>query len=90
MKFPSFRVAAGTGHWYLRMISIQILYLAKDWPEGYAALRDRAKRSFLINRQETDARKIEQLIERAEFVVKEVEALYSLKKYRTMKKRYYK
>ena len=68
----------------------QILYLARDWPDGYAALRDRAKRAFLINRQETDPRKIEQLIERAKYVAKEVEALYMLKKYRTMKRRYYK
>ena len=72
------------------LFSVQILYLAKDWPEGYAALRDRAKRAFLINRQETDPRKIEQLIGRAEYVAKEVEALYMLKKYRTMKRRYYK
>ena len=71
-------------------VSVQILYLAKDWPEGYAALRDRARRAFLINRQETDPRKIEQLIGRAEYVAKEVEALYMLKKYRTMKRRYYK
>ncbi|CAI8054481.1 Electron transfer flavoprotein regulatory factor 1 [Geodia barretti] len=68
----------------------QILYLARDWPEGYVVLRDRAKRAFLINREETDLRKIETLIGRAEFVVKEIEALYMLKKYRTLKRRYYK
>ena len=68
----------------------QILYLARDWPEGYEALRNRAKRAFLINRQEADPRKIESLIGRAEFVVKEIETLYMLKKYRTLKRRYYK
>ena len=72
------------------MIISQILYLARDWPEGYVVLRDRAKRAFLINRMETDKRNIELLIGRAEFVVKEIEALYKLKKYRTMKRRYYK
>lgn len=64
--------------------------MARDWPEGYVVLRDRAKRAFLINRMETDKRNIELLIGRAEFVVKEIETLYKLKKYRTMKKRYYK
>ena len=69
---------------------LQILYLARDWPDGYVVLRDRAKRAFLINREETDPRKIEILIGRAEFVVKEIETLYKLKKYRTLKRRYYK
>ena len=65
------------------------MYLAKDWPEGYGVLRDRAKGAFLINRNENDQRKIELLIGRAEFVVKEIETLYKLKKYRTIKRRYY-
>lgn len=38
---------------------------------------------------ETDPKKIDELIGRAEFVVKEVEALYSLRKYRAMNQRYY-
>lgn len=67
----------------------QILYLAKDWPEGYTVLRDRARKAFLINRNEEDPRKIEMLVGRAEFVAKEIETLYKLKKYRTLKKRYY-
>ena len=74
----------------MRVFSPQLLYLARDWPEGYASLRDRARQAFLINRQETDQRKIEHLVERAKFVAKEIEALYKLKKYRTIKRRYYK
>lgn len=41
------------------------------------------------NSTETDTSKIEMMIKRAEFVVKELEALYTLRKYRAMKKRYY-
>lgn len=41
------------------------------------------------NSKETDPGKIETLIKRGEFVVKELEALYSLRKYRALKKRYY-
>lgn len=40
------------------------------------------------NKAETDPQKIAELIGRAEFVAKEVEALYKLKKYRTLKRRY--
>lgn len=33
--------------------------------------------------------KVQELIGRAEFVMKEIRALYSLRKYRAMKQRYY-
>lgn len=36
-----------------------------------------------------DPEKIKQLIARGEFVIKELEALYFLRKYRAMKQRYY-
>lgn len=62
--------------------------MARDWPDGYAALRNQARGAFLRNKDETDPQKIAELIGRAEFVVKEVEALYKLKKYRTLKRRY--
>lgn len=41
------------------------------------------------NKDEKDPQKIEDGIKRAEFVLKEMEALIQLKKYRTMKRRYY-
>jgi len=36
-----------------------------------------------------DPEKIKELIERGKFVMKELEALYFLRKYRAMKQRYY-
>ena len=36
-----------------------------------------------------DAQKVEDLINKGNYIVKELEALYSLKKYRTLKRRYY-
>lgn len=42
------------------------------------------------HRNETDPEKIKMLIARGEYVIKEVEALYMLRKYRTLKQRYYK
>lgn len=47
------------------------------------------KAAFLKNKDVKDPEKIKQLIARGEFVIKELEALYFLRKYRAMKKRYY-
>ncbi len=41
------------------------------------------------NKDVTDPDKIQQLIDGGNYVVKELEALNMLRKYRTMKKRYY-
>ena len=41
------------------------------------------------NKDVTDPQKIEELVARGEYVMKELEALYMLRKYRALKKRYY-
>ena len=41
------------------------------------------------NKDIQDPKKITDLIARGEYVMKEVEALYMLRKYRALKKRYY-
>lgn len=68
---------------------IQLLHLGKDYPEGYDFFHTRLKKAFMKNKDVTDPEQIKILIERGEFVVKEIEALYMLKKYRTLKRRYY-
>jgi hypothetical protein len=73
----------------LNILYVKLLYHGRDYPLGYKYFRDRAKKSFLKNRNVTDKAEIESLIKRGEFVVKEIEALYNLKKYRTLKKNYY-
>lgn len=47
------------------------------------------KKAFARNKDETDPEKIEEMIARGQYVAKEIETLYALKKYRAMKKRYY-
>ena len=66
----------------------QLLYLGRSYPKGYAYFRAKCKAAFLSNR---DARpdEVPALIARGEFVIREIEALYMLRKYRTLKKRYY-
>ena len=41
------------------------------------------------NKDVSDPEKIKELIERGNYVVKELEALYMLRKYRALKSRYY-
>lgn len=63
--------------------------MGKDYPLGYEFFRTRCHDAFMKNSKETDPAKIRQMIRHGKFMVKELEALYKLKKYRTLKKRYY-
>lgn len=67
----------------------QFLYYGRDWPQGYVEFRDRCHAAFVKNKDLTDDRDIKRAIKRGEYVLKEIEALYKLKKYRALKKRYY-
>ena len=66
-----------------------MLYLGRDWPQGYHHFSAMAKKAFRKNSGESDPSRIRELIARGEYVTREVEALYKLKKYRTLKRRYY-
>lgn len=66
-----------------------LLYLGREYPQGAAYFRGRLKSAFMKNKDVTDPEKIKQLVAKGEFVIKELEALYFLRKYRAMKKRYY-
>ncbi|XP_050347199.1 electron transfer flavoprotein regulatory factor 1 [Nymphalis io] len=66
-----------------------LLFLGRDWPQGYDLFRKRLHNVFLRNSEETDLKKIDTMIKHGQFVVREIEALYKLKKYRAMKRRYY-
>lgn len=66
-----------------------LLYLGREYPKGYEFFREKLKKAFMKNKDVTDPEQIKMLISRGEFVIKEIEALYMLRKYRTMKKRYY-
>lgn len=66
-----------------------LLYMGRDYPKGYDYFRANLKKAFAKNKDEKDPEKIEKMIAHGNFVVKELEALYMLRKYRTLKKRYY-
>ena len=70
---------------------LQFLHYGKDWPGagGTAGYKRRLRLAFERNSELTNPSEIEKVIERGYYVVKEIDALYKLKKYRTMKRRYY-
>lgn len=63
--------------------------MGRDYPQGYDYFRKRCYNAFKKNKDVKDPKEIEMLIQRGDFVVRELNALYYLKKYRTLKRRYY-
>ncbi|XP_034475356.1 electron transfer flavoprotein regulatory factor 1 [Drosophila innubila] len=65
-------------------------YLGRDYPglNGPQKFRQQVKDAFIRNRDERDPKKIVALLAQGRYLAKEVEALYSLKKYRSVKQRY--
>lgn len=66
-----------------------LYHMGKEYPGGSEWFHNRLKLAFSKNKDVKDPTQIKQLIERGEFVIKEIEALYYLRKYRAMKQRYY-
>jgi hypothetical protein len=67
------------------------LFYSKDWPGegGPTEFKRKLKIAFLKNKDMTDVKEIEKAIARGEYVVKEIDALYRLKKYRALYRNYY-
>lgn len=63
--------------------------MGREYPLGYPYFREKCYKAFLRHKHESDPDKIRELLDRGHYVVREIEALYKLKKYRTLKKRYY-
>lgn len=66
-----------------------LLHLGKEYPGGAEYFRTKLKTAFLKNSHLKEPKDIESAIARGNFVIKELEALYMLRKYRALKKRYY-
>ena len=70
-------------------IFLQLIYMGREYPKDPDLFRLRCHNSFMKNKDVKDSKEIEELIHRGEYIVKELEALYMLRKYRTLKRRYY-
>jgi hypothetical protein len=68
--------------------SPELLEMGKSYPLGYDYFRPRVHKAFMSQAHLKDEQDIRKGIERAEYVKKEIEALYYLKKYRSLRKSY--
>ncbi|KAI7875800.1 LYR motif-containing protein 5A [Lichtheimia hyalospora FSU 10163] len=67
----------------------QLAYLGREYPLGYENFfRPKLKAAFMKKRDLTDEEEIRKAIAMGEYVCKELEALYYLRKYRAMRRRY--
>jgi len=66
----------------------QLLYMGREYPLGYDFFRPRLHKAFSAKSGLTDEAEIRKGIEQAEYVKKEIEALYYLKRYRALRQRY--
>ncbi|CAH1256719.1 ETFRF1 [Branchiostoma lanceolatum] len=73
----------------VRQLYKNLMFLGREYPKGQDYFRQRCKAAFVKHKDETDPEVIKTLIARGDYVIKELEALYMLRKYRTLKKRYY-
>ncbi|KAI4633509.1 hypothetical protein J4E80_000875 [Alternaria sp. BMP 0032] len=53
-----------------------LLFMGREYPQGYDYFRTRLHKAFASQKNLTDEAKIKQGIERAEYVKKEIEALF--------------
>ncbi|KAF2144409.1 uncharacterized protein K452DRAFT_295863 [Aplosporella prunicola CBS 121167] len=66
----------------------ELLHLGKEYPLGYDYFRPRLHKAFANQAGLRDEEKIKQGIQKAEYIKKEIEALYYLKRYRALRQRY--
>ena len=69
--------------------SIQLIYLGRSYPKDPEIMTQRIHSAFIKNKDVKDPKEIQALVDKGQYIVKELEALYMLKKYRTLKSRYY-
>ncbi|TKA51352.1 hypothetical protein B0A53_05283 [Rhodotorula sp. CCFEE 5036] len=71
-----------------RALYKELFYLAKEYPDPNYRATERLHKCFLAH-VGADRERLEAGIAKADFIKRELEAMYSLRKYRAMKQRYY-
>ncbi|XP_055385694.1 electron transfer flavoprotein regulatory factor 1 [Condylostylus longicornis] len=72
----------------VRALYKQLLFLGRNHPSGYIKFRNQCHEAFIKNKDEQHPQKIKELLVKGRYICNEIEALYHLKKYRSMKSRY--
>ncbi|KAI9222085.1 hypothetical protein BC828DRAFT_379365 [Blastocladiella britannica] len=73
-----------------RQVYKELLFLGREYPSppGPVWFHDRLRKAFRANADLQDADAIKTKLNHAEFVKKEVEAMYALRKYRRVQRAY--
>ncbi|GAB5592586.1 hypothetical protein Unana1_07486 [Umbelopsis nana] len=67
----------------------QLVYLGREYPAGYTNFfRPKLKSAFMKKRELEDEEEIRKAVAFGNYIIKELEAMYYLKKYRTLRARY--
>ncbi|CAD5221086.1 unnamed protein product [Bursaphelenchus xylophilus] len=64
-------------------------FMGRDYPRGADYFHKKLRNAFEKQKDVSDPKEIKRLLDRGNYVVKELEALYKLRCYRAMKNRYY-
>jgi hypothetical protein len=76
-------------HPLVRDLYKRFITVGKDYPGGVDLIRRKAKEAFRKNATLTDEVEIRRAVARGRWMVRELQGVIKLKKYREMKKRYY-
>ena len=76
-------------HRLVRDLYKRFLFAGKDYPKGLDYVRNRVKKEFFANAHLTTEAEIQKAVAKGRWWVKEVEGVNQLRKYRTLKSRYY-
>ena len=63
--------------------------MGKEYPLGYDYFHQKCRAAFMRQEQLQKDAEIEEALKRGEYVLKELEAMYMLRKYRALKRKYY-
>ncbi|KAI9203138.1 putative growth hormone-inducible soluble protein [Polychytrium aggregatum] len=73
----------------VRQLYKNLLWIGREYPAGFEFFKPKLKSAFLKNKSLETEEDIRKAIQHGEFVQKELEALWFLKKYRSIKSSYY-
>jgi hypothetical protein len=76
-------------HPLVRDLYKRFLLVGRDYPGGLDLVRRKAKEGLRTNAHLTDEVEIKRAVARGRWMVRELQGVIKLKKYREMKKRYY-
>ncbi|KAI8919936.1 hypothetical protein DFJ77DRAFT_220961 [Powellomyces hirtus] len=68
----------------------ELLYMGREYPNGgIAYFKPKLKAAFMKKKDMTDSKDIEAALKQGDYIKKELEALWFLRKYRHVKQQYY-